>query len=406
MFYFLDKSSRRGGIWPGSRFTAAILIAALASGPANAEPRIPTSDDIVLERLPANDPAMREARTLTAALALTPNDLALAVRVARMNLARGQSTGDPRYLGRAEAVLSPWIGAADPPPEVRLLRGILRQSLHDFDGALADLDHVIANRPSGLTGQALLTRAVVHQVRAEYGLARDDCGAAAPLVPRIAAVTCVAGVASLSGHARTAIAALSRAGAEPSATPASRVWALTVMGEAAARLGDALAAEHAFRQALSLAPDDTYLLGAFADLLIDTDRAEEATQLLADRTRADPLLLRLAEAEHRLGEPNANHDGQLADRFATSRRRGETIHRREEARFTLYIVNDPAGALRLAEANWQVQREPADARILLESAIAAGQPAKGVPADAWMKREGVEDVRLAALAAQVRETTP
>src|SRR5437588_11570286 len=39
------------------------------------------------------------------------------------------------------------------------------------------------------------------------------------------------------------------------------------------------------------------------------------------------------------------------------------VHIREEARFTLHLLNDPQTALKLAQENWQVQKESADLRI-------------------------------------------
>lgn len=383
------------------------MLAAVLLGPASAAPYLPTGDDTVLERLPEGDRAAREARSLAAMLARTPNDLDLALRVARLQIQRGQTLGDPRHLGRAEAALLPWIDATDPPPAVRLLRGVLRQSTHDFNGALADLGHVIDSQPANAptAGQARLTRAVVHQVRADYALAQADCGAIVAVVPRAAATACVAGVASLTGRARPSMILLARVGMDPAGDLPSRIWALTLLGEIGARLGDDRAAEQAFVQARALAPDDTYLLGAFADLLLDTGRLAEVVTMLADRTRVDPLLLRLAEAERRMGQPNMEHEARLADQFETSRRRGETVHRREEARYRLRIAGDPVEALRLAEANWLVQREPADARILLEAAAAAGQPSPAAPATAWLERNGVEDVRVRALAERAKVAT-
>ena len=337
-------------------------------------------------------------------LARTPNDLDLALQVARLQIQRGQTLGDPRHLGRAEAALLPWINAADPPAAVRLLRGVLRQSTHDFGGALADLAHVIGSEPASAPAavQARLTRAVVHQVRADYDLAKADCGAVASMVPRAAATACVAGVASLTGRARPSMLLLARVSVDPVGDLPSRVWALTLLGEIGARLGDAQVAEQAFVQARTLAPDDTYLLGAFADLLLDTDRPAEVVAMLADRTRVDPLLLRLAEAERRMGQPNMEHEGRLADQFKTSRRRGETVHQREEARYRLRIAGDAVEALRLAESNWSVQREPADARILLEAAAAAGQPGPAAPVIAWIERNGVEDILLSAMVERLR----
>jgi hypothetical protein len=110
---------------------------------------------------------------------------------------------------------------------------------------------------------------------------------------------------------------------------------------------------------LSLGLRDGYVLGAYADFLLDTGRPQEVQALLQDEVRIDPLLLRLALAEQRLGMPSlAKHISDLSERFAMSRLRSDTSHRREEARFVLHLLNQVPNALRLAEANWSVQREP------------------------------------------------
>ncbi len=74
------------------------------------------------------------------------------------------------------------------------------------------------------------------------------------------------------------------------------------------------------------------------------------------------------------------------------------MHRREEARFQLALLHQPAPALALARVNWNVQREPADARILLEAALAAGRPAAADPVLAWIRTNSVQDIYLAGLA--------
>ena len=78
-------------------------------------------------------------------------------------------------------------------------------------------------------------------------------------------------------------------------------------------------------------------------------------------------------------------------RFAEARARGTALHVREEAMFTLKLLGDAAHALALAQQNWQAQREPADARILLEAAIAAHQPQGATEAVKWMEQTGIED---------------
>jgi tetratricopeptide (TPR) repeat protein len=381
------------------------LAALLAAQAASAAPYIPTAADTVLERVaPGNDPAEAELHRLTVELAGDRSNRALAVQVARLNIARGQLLADSRYFGRADAALAPWIDEADPPTDVRLLRGILRQANHDFDGALDDLGVVLEAEPRN--GQARLTRAVVRMVRAEYPAAQDDCGQLVGAAPASALDVCVAAVASITGHARPALVMLAITAAAADTPQPIRVWALTLEGETDTRLGDSKAAFAAFEQARRLAPDDSYLLAACADTLMDSGHPDEVLDLLDSRTRIDTLLLRLTEAEQLLGRPDSDHISQLASRFETSSRRGEIIHQREAARFTLHILGRPDEALRLAQANWRVQREPADARILLEAAIAAGAPAAAAPVLAWSRDNGVEDTQFASLAKRIDEAAP
>ena len=143
----------------------------------------------------------------------------------------------------------------------------------------------------------------------------------------------------------------------------------------------------------------TYLLGAYADYLLDDGRPPEVLALLRDKVAADPLLLRYAlalQAAQHSQELPARVE-QLRDRFAASRLRGDRVHLREEARFTLHLLNAPQEALKLAQENWQVQKEPADIRILLEAALAANDAtAVGIATD-WLRNCRLEDMQLSRL---------
>jgi len=90
----------------------------------------------------------------------------------------------------------------------------------------------------------------------------------------------------------------------------------------------------------------------------------------------------------------------LEARFSAARLRGDSLHRREEARFTLHLLKQPHDALRLAQENWAVHREPWDARIYLEAALAAGSSGAAQPVLDWLQDNRVHDVRLVALARQ------
>jgi hypothetical protein len=125
--------------------------------------------------------------------------------------------------------------------------------------------------------------------------------------------------------------------------------------------------------------------------------------LLKDRGRADVLLLRLALAA-RQGDDRAGdaYSAELAARFDAARRRGDTSHRKEEARFLLSQPGRAADAMALARQNWAEQREAADARVLLEAALAAGDPAAAAPVLDWLAQTGFESVALKTLALRLK----
>lgn len=368
----------------------------------SAAPRTPSDDGEVLERLATkrSDPVRREEDALRASLERDPRDLAVAVRLARLHLGRARSESDPRQLGQAQAALAPWWQAHDPPTEVLLLRATLRQTAHQFEPALSDLRAATAREPRN--AQAWLTLATVQQVTGDFAGATASCRRLAPLVPAIVAVTCMAGVAGATGHARESYEALSAVDAGSHASSGIGGWVATLQAELAERLGDALAADRAYRRALAADPTDAYARAAYADFLIDQGRAREVVELIPASTPSDPLLLRYVLAARAMKREGADRDAaRLRDRFHASWARGDRVHLREEARFALQVDHDTARALELARANWDVQKEPADARILLEAALAAGQPAAARETAAWLVRTRLESPILARLAAAV-----
>jgi tetratricopeptide (TPR) repeat protein len=378
----------------------AIVAAATMNGGALAAPYTPADDNAVLERLPeALDPALAELKRMRRALRANPNDLDRAARLARRCIEAARETGDPRFLGQAQAALAPWWAAADPPPAALLLRATVKQSQHDFSGALADLDRLLVVRAGD--GQALLTRATILTVLGRYADAQRDCTKLLRLASGLVTTTCLAGASSLNGDAAGAYRGLVQALARASDAAGTRAWALTLAAEIAARRGDAGAADIHFREALALDPRDAYLVAAYADFLLGQARARDAASLLADSAKNDALLLRLALAEKSLPDKRsefADHRRELADRFAAARRRGDTVHLREEARFRLDVENDIPAALVLAKANWNVQREPADLRILAAAARASGESDARRTVTDWLASTRLEDVAVVALA--------
>lgn len=307
---------------------------------------------------------------------------------------RALATGDPRYVGYAEAV----VLAVPRASSARLLsiEGMIRQYRHDFAAAVAAFDAALALDPEFASAHAW--KAAVYLVRAEYPLAAGECRALAELGRAILAAGCEGLLQAYTGQLASAEKTLSEA-LDRSPGAAQRQWLLTRIGEVAAWRGDDRQAERAFRDALAVAGDDAYLLAAWADFLLDAGRPADVLRELAGRESSDPLLLRLAEAAKQTGDPRLSAFLRaLGDRFAAAALRGDTTHRAEESRFHLRLLGDPENALRLALENYQEQREPRDARILMEAAAAAGKPDQARAARDWMRRSGFDARRWRELA--------
>ncbi len=375
----------------------------LLAGTALAAPYKPGADAQVLERLPtrAADPAARELRELRRALAADPRNADLAVRLARRLYEQAAAEGDPRFVGYAQAALAPWWDQPEPPPPMRVMRAVLNQFSHRFDAARADLEAAVRARPDD--GEAWAWIAAIEMVQTRYDAARAACAHLAAEASPLIVTACSAYADSLSGRADAASQALHAAlrGAA-GVSAAERLWALTRVAEIDERRGDDRAAEAAYREALSLGLTDGYLLAAYSDFLLDRGRAPEVLVLLKDRERSDLLLLRIAIAARAAGDPGAARwAADLAARFDAARLRGDATHQKEESRFALALQDDAARALALARENYAVQREPADARVLLEAALAAKDPAAAKPVLDWMAASGVESVVLQRLASKL-----
>jgi Tfp pilus assembly protein PilF len=377
----------------------ALTVACLAPVHLLAAPRLPTDPAEVLERLPMRpaDATARELSGLRAAVTRAakedPADPLPAARLAGRYYELAVARGDPRYIGYADAVLAPF--ALSRAPALLTVRGQLRQHRHDFDGALQDFAGALEADPQFASAHAW--RGAIYLVQANYAAANSECDALLALDRPTLYGGCIGLVLAYGGRMEAGSAALQRA-LDQTDDAGNRLWLLTRLGEVAAWRGQPEEAERHYRAALALGIDDGYLLAAWSDFLLDRQRPAEVVKLLSGWEASDGLLLRLALAETALKQPSAKaHVQALADRFAAAKVRGDTTHQAEEARYLIHLAGDPAAALAAAAANYRVQREPRDARVLLEAAIAAGDAGAAQPARDWLRSSGFEDAHLRQL---------
>ncbi len=382
---------------------AGLIAAQLFAAAVPAAPFLPDNDNQVLERLPqASDAISRELLAMRNEQAANPKQSELAIKLAKRYIELGKSESDPRYYGYAQGLLQPWWTDAEPPAAILMLRALILQNRHDFDSALQDLDKLLRQQPDN--AEAWLARAIILLVQARYDEAQQSCGALINLDDALLAATCLSQTGSLMGHGLKSFQFLIESLTEAdNISPEQHQWTLTVLAEIAVRLGKNDDADRYFIDAIKIRRPEAYLLAAYADFLLDRKRPGEVVDLLSDKTRIDSLLLRLALARQQQSADDLPEIvSQLQARFSASRLRNENLHQGDEARFALYFMKQPDTALKLARENWQLQKEPKDARILLESAIAAKKPEAAVPVIELLNRTGMEHVQLRELADQLK----
>lgn len=366
-----------------------------------AAPFTPANDSDIVERLPlsATDPSARRLQSLRKQLEAKPDDVALRIEIARRYFDLSMAQGDPRYVGYASAALAPLDKAA---PAANSgywqIKGMLQQYSHNFDGALASLDKASLANPT--SPDPMAWRAAIQMVQANYPKAQAECDALKPLTTALFAAGCTQYIRATTGELQSAFDTLNAAvKAEPNAAPELMLWELTRLAEMANRLKRFDEADAYFQRALKLGVTDQFLLGAYADFLLQQKKPEAVITLLADWERSDILLLRLALAGKATNHKKAaDWASALRDRFTEAAKRGDRLHEQEAARFELDIENNPKKALTLAANNYKLQKEPRDAEVLLRTALAAKDAAAAEPALAWLKQTKYEDANMVELA--------
>ncbi len=363
---------------------------------ACAEPFVPRDASLVVLRVPA-DPALKRLASLEAALRADPDNTARIYALTEAYIAIGRRSAEPRYFGRAEVLLTPRLQGPSAPAELRLQLADILQYRHEYEPALEQISQALA-QDHGNT-RAHLMRAAIWQASGRFTEARAECASVLAAGEGVAGSACLAQVMGMTGQVERARLLLSRlcASSAPSLPPHAS-WVLAALADLEERSGDVAAAERSLRRAVAADPNDFYARFALADLLLARKRSGEVDQVLQGLPVTEGVLMRLAESQAALnaGKPNA-YLAILTDRLEAARNRGERIHARDLARVQLRLLGDPAVALRAARDNWAQQREPADARLLVECGLAAHDRAAIAEVTEWQRRTSYQDATLDAL---------
>jgi Tfp pilus assembly protein PilF len=366
-------------------------------------PYLPARDEEVLQEVPSTtDPAVAGMQQLRAALDTAPRSLPAAKKLADAYVDYSRQIGDAHYAGYAEAVIAPWVQASPPAAAALVTQATILQYRHQFNDARELLQHALKMEPRN--AQGWLTLATLDMVQGDYKTAGKDCAQVTNTAGVELGLGCSGNLRSYIGQARQSLAILHQLESTVAAAPsATQAWVQGLLAESAERLGDWPQAESHYRNALKLLPRDNFLLVAYADFLLDRDRPREVLPLLAEHTQSDTAFLRIALAQQALqSDQLQRYTWIMAARFEALRLRGSEYFGREEARFALQLQHDPQTALDLALRNWQLQRAPWDARVVLEAALAAKQPRAAVPVLEFLEQTRLEDPLLQPMARDLR----
>ena len=352
----------------------------------------PQRDDEVIEVLPL---ITRNRPVISAATKPAPLDLSAALTAARKDIAQARQTGDTRYWGRAQALLSPWWDRPDAPADVAVLQATVQQGRHEFASSRQVLTAALARAPGH--AQGWLNLAVLERLSGNYTQALDACTKVGLAGQSLYARACTLETQSLQGQHQTATQELQQLTGK-SQDASQRAWLSSLLAEAFERWGrDALAAQ-AYQRSLAFEPD-LYTAIAYSDLALRTGRFKEALTALAALPETDAVLLRRAAAWKRLGDERWRTTlATLNERTAELKRRGDDpdLHGRELALIALWLDDNPTAALAAARQNLGLQREPIDWWVALQSAKQAKDDAALQELRAALSKTGLQDARLAA----------
>jgi tetratricopeptide (TPR) repeat protein len=330
--------------------------------------------------------------------AMGPRDAASAARAARELLDRARNEREPRFFGYAEALIAPWLqDATVAAPDLLLVKADIQQNRHDFANAVATLNQVIAAEPHD--PRAYLQRATVLMVRGDFQAARADCRQLIVGGELAVGSVCMAQAVSATGNADRGEAMIRTLLSNDRQFDAgTRAWALASLADLARRKGADADAEPLLRQAMQLEPADDSIRCALADLLLDRGANQEVVAITAVDRPSMPLLLRTAIAQHRMKDSGfAESSRRFLELIAIDRMRAERAHLREEALYALDVRNDARAAAELAHANFKVQRESTDIRLLARAAFAAGDRTALAELSAWLAHVGYRDRKVESI---------
>jgi tetratricopeptide (TPR) repeat protein len=396
-------------------FATALLGLVVILSPVAAQERYRPSDAAVVLSASVHAASGRQnaLRALDKAWRAQPQNLPAALAYARAVFTLGLTEGDLRWYGSAKAALTPWWTAADLPAEAYFLRGLVKQGFHDFQEGLQDINRAIALEPA--RAEFWSWRFALHLLLADMSAAQKDIEEIGRLFGEEEAEVYRAVFLYRTGQHLPAVEMLSQSIRLVNYQDASsQDWLGFHLGEAHRVAGQPAKALAVWGQRLKASPQSHLIRLSLADLLNQQGQYRQALTIAmaatgsgnvqnSTATMTDALLMQAVLASRGLNDPNESRlASQLEARLQSQAMRQEALIERPKLIYQIAYGRDVKAGLALSIDNWQLQKEPPDAVLFVQAALALGQARAAEPVVSWAEKTGYSDPQLTPLLAQLK----
>jgi hypothetical protein len=395
----------------------ALLGLFVAMSPVAAQERyLPSESAVVLSSsVHAASGRQNALRALDKAWRAQPQNLSPALAYARAVFTLGLTEGDLRWYGSAKAALAPWWTAAELPAEAYFLRGLVKQGFHDFQDGLQDINRAIALEPA--RAEFWSWRFALHLLLADMGAAQKDITEIGRLFGEEEAKVYRAVLLYRTGQPLPAVDLLSQAIRSVNYQDASsQDWLGFHLGEAHRVAGQPAKALAVWGQRLKASPQSHLIRLSLADLLNQQAQYRQAKNTAtatvatangnapnSTASMTDALLMQAVLASRGLKDPDESRlASQLEARLQSQALRQEALIERPKLIYQIAYGRDLKAGLALSIDNWRLQKEPPDAVLFVQAALALGQARAAEPVVSWAEKTGYADPQLTPMLAQLK----
>jgi len=244
--------------------------------------------------------------------------------------------------------------------------------------------------------QAQLLMAYIRMAQGDPQRAISNCAATFQQIPTIA-THCMARAQALNGHAQAARDRLLRL-QKILVDPQEQQDVQLTLAEIEQRLGLEDEAEAHLLQILENNPQHLLAQLHLADIYLARHRYKDCWQLLQKSDQQTSLLLRKTIAAKMLSlDDSAALQDRLQRYFDVENLRNPRYASRDYAIYLQVLTQRRDEAARVAQQNWQTQREPEDALTTLQTAKADNDQQTANMISQWAQQINLEDIRIAAI---------